>query len=70
MLQQLYPSKEPLTILQECGWDVGLVWMAQKTSQPLEFDHLTFQPLASHRTNQGIPATNITIYTTKIIPPF
>jgi hypothetical protein len=55
MLCPLYPRKDLDPILQEAGWALGLIWMAQKISPPPGFNFWTAQPIVIPYTNYAFP---------------
>jgi hypothetical protein len=55
-------EKEQVPIVQEAGWALGLVWMAQKISLLLGFNPQTIQPIVSCYTNYTILAAQTLLW--------
>ena len=51
-------QRDPVPIVQEAGWALGLVWTVRKVSPPRGSDARTFQPVASRYTIYAIQATH------------
>jgi len=56
ILRTHYSGKDQVPIVQEAGWALGLLWMAQKISPPLGFNPQTIQPVARCNNNCTILA--------------
>jgi hypothetical protein len=61
-LWPLYPTKDPVPIVQGAGWASGPVWTAWKILPTARFEPWTVQTVASNCTNYDIPDTRYSTY--------
>ena len=47
----LYPRKDPVTMVQESGWDSDLIWTWMENLASPRFDSQTVQPIAGYYTD-------------------